>query len=51
MLDPSSQIKAKITGVRKLTLSYKQNVKKWITFGVDACLDALKLDEPLQKVG
>ena len=49
--DPSSQIKAKITDVGKLTLSYKQNVKKGITFGVGASFDALKLDEPLQKVG
>lgn len=49
--DPSSQIKAKITDVGKLTLSYKQNLKAGVTLGVGASLDALKLDEPLQKVG
>lgn len=49
--DSSSQIKAKITDVGKLTLSYKQNLKAGVTLGIGASLDALKLDEPLQKVG
>lgn len=49
--DSSSQIKAKITDVGKLTLSYKQDLRPGITLGIGASLDALKLDEPLHKVG
>lgn len=49
--DSSSQIKAKITDVGKLTVSYKQDLKPGITLGVGASLDALKLDEPLHKFG
>lgn len=49
--DSSSQIKAKISDVGKLTLSYKQDLRPGITLGVGTSLDALKLDEPLHKVG
>lgn len=49
--DSTSQVKAKITDAGKLTLSYKQDIRPGITLGVGASLDALKLDEPVHKIG
>lgn len=49
--DETSQIKGKITDIGKLTLSYKQDIKKGITLGIGASMDALKLNEPVQKIG
>ncbi|CCF60221.1 hypothetical protein KAFR_0J01550 [Kazachstania africana CBS 2517] len=49
--DESSQIKCKINDLGKLTVSCKQDLKKGITVGVGASMNALKLDEPIQKIG
>ncbi|CCD23405.1 putative porin POR2 NDAI_0B03710 [Naumovozyma dairenensis CBS 421] len=49
--DPTSQIKAKINDGGLLTLSYKQDLRPGITLGVGTSLDALKLDEPIHKLG
>lgn len=49
--DGSSQLKAKINDVGKLTMSYKQDLRQGITLGMGCSLDALKLDEPVHKFG
>ncbi|SMN20578.1 similar to Saccharomyces cerevisiae YIL114C POR2 Putative mitochondrial porin (voltage-dependent anion channel) [Maudiozyma saulgeensis] len=49
--DETSQIKAKITDIGKLTVSYKQTIRTGITLGIGASMDALKLNEPVQKIG
>ncbi|CCC68726.1 hypothetical protein NCAS_0B06420 [Naumovozyma castellii] len=49
--DATSQVKAKITDAGLMTLSYKQDLKPGITLGVGTSLDALKLNEPVHKIG
>lgn len=49
--DETSQIKAKITDIGKLTVSYKQTIRTGITLGIGASMDALKMNEPVQKIG
>ena len=49
--DSTSQIKAKINDTGKLTVSYKQDLRKGVTLGIGASMDALKLNEPVQKIG
>lgn len=49
--DKNTQIKAKISDVGILSLGYKQLLRPGITLGVGTSFDAMKLNEPVHKVG
>lgn len=49
--DKTSQVKAKINDSGILTLGFKQLLRPGITLGLGTSFDALKLDEPVHKVG
>lgn len=49
--DKDTQIKAKISDLGVLSLGYKQLLRPGITLGVGTSFDALKLNEPVHKVG
>lgn len=49
--DPNSQVKAKISDAGIVALSYKQALRPGVTLGVGTSFDALKLSEPVHKIG
>ncbi|CCK71968.1 porin POR1 KNAG_0I01830 [Huiozyma naganishii CBS 8797] len=49
--DDNSQVKAKISDLGTLSLSYKQLLRPGVTLGVGSSFDALKLNEPVHKIG
>ncbi|KAH3901298.1 probable Mitochondrial outer membrane protein porin 1 [Saccharomycodes ludwigii] len=50
-LDSLSSVKAKIADTGIVALSYKQALNPAVTLGVGASFDALKLEEPIHKLG
>ncbi|AET38785.1 porin POR1 Ecym_3292 [Eremothecium cymbalariae DBVPG len=50
-LDPFSQVKAKIADSGIVALAYKQQLRPGVNLGVGASFDALKLAEPVHKLG
>lgn len=49
--DKNTQIKAKITDLGQLSIGYKQLLRPGITLGVGTSFDAMKLNEPVHKIG
>ncbi|CAI4721547.1 AAC_HP2_G0045190.mRNA.1.CDS.1 [Saccharomyces cerevisiae] len=49
--DASSQVKAKVSDSGIVTLAYKQLLRPGVTLGVGSSFDALKLSEPVHKLG
>ncbi|KAL6948704.1 hypothetical protein ACO0QE_001177 [Hanseniaspora vineae] len=50
-LDATSSVKAKIQDSGIVDLAYKQDLRKGVTLGVGASFNALKLEEPVHKLG
>lgn len=50
-LDSISQVKAKVTDSGIVALAYKQQLRQGVDLGVGASFDALKLAEPVHKLG
>ncbi|AMD21526.1 HFL330Wp [Eremothecium sinecaudum] len=50
-LDPTSQVKAKVADSGIVALAYKQQLRPGVSLGVGASFDALKLAEPVHKLG
>ncbi|SCU86320.1 LAME_0D05600g1_1 [Lachancea meyersii CBS 8951] len=50
-LDPTSQVKAKVADSGIVALAYKQALRPGVDLGVGASFDALKLSEPVHKLG
>ncbi|CAL9733231.1 mitochondrial outer membrane protein porin 1 [Monosporozyma servazzii] len=51
VVDKNTQIKAKVSDAGALSLGYKQLLRPGITLGVGTSFDAMKLNEPVHKVG
>ncbi|KAL3237064.1 porin POR1 [Nakaseomyces bracarensis] len=49
--DPNSQVKARISDAGVVGLSYKQVLRPGVILGVGTSFDALKLSEPVHKLG
>ncbi|SCW01990.1 LAFE_0E11716g1_1 [Lachancea fermentati] len=50
-LDPTSQVKAKVADSGIVALAYKQALRPGVDLGLGASFDALKLSEPVHKLG
>lgn len=51
VVDKNTQVKAKVSDSGALSLGYKQLLRPGITLGVGTSFDAMKLNEPVHKVG